>query len=156
MLKPTSVRLFVLALAAAAIVGACGALGTPMILKDADGLRTFPLPDVQASCSQIAALDPVHGTLHGEPGATDQAWLVSAEGDHLSIVWPQGFTVRFDPVFALIDDQGRIAARAADDITLPQIPTSAAAGSYGDPYFASGSLFSGCYPRRSSSHGRAA
>ena len=145
-----------LLMGAAALVVACGVLGGPTIFKDADGLRTFPLPDAHGPCSQIAALDPVRGTLHGAHGAPDQAWLVTTDGDQLSIVWPQGFTVTFDPVFSLVDDQGTVVAREGDDLTLAQVPTSAATGLYGDPYFASGSLFSGCYPRRLSSVERAA
>jgi len=145
-----------LLMGAAALVVACGVLGGPTIFKDADGLRTFPLPDAHGPCSQIAALDPVRDILHGAHGAPDQAWLVTTDGDQLSIVWPQGFTVTFDPVFSLVDDQGTVVARKGDDVTLAQVPTSAATGLYGDPYFASGSLFSGCYPRRLSSVARAA
>jgi hypothetical protein len=140
----------------AAFVAACGLLGGPTIFKDANGLRTFPLPDAHGPCSQIAAIDPVRGTLHGARGGSDQAWLVTTNGDHASVVWPQGFTVAFDPVFALVDEHGTVVAREGDEVTLAQVPTTAATGLYGDPYFASGSLFSGCYPRRLSSVERAA
>ena len=44
-------------------------------------------------------------------------------------------------------------AQEGDEVTLAQVPTSAATGLYGDPYFASGSLFSGCYPAASVERG---
>ena len=82
MLRPMAMLRVALVLGIAVFVSACGVLGGPTIFKDADGLRTFPLPDTHGACSQIAAIDPVRGTLHGARGAADQAYLVTTDGDH--------------------------------------------------------------------------
>src|SRR5262245_61973358 len=129
------------------VVGCDSLLGRQTIYKDATGLRTFPVADL-ALCNLSRLLDPVSGTLHIEQGASDQAWIEADDGTHLSVVWPQGFTVRFDPDAALLDETGRLLKRDGDHVELSQVPPTAATGTYGDPYFATGGVFEGCYPRR--------
>lgn len=114
-------------------------------------LRTFPVapPDAQGerSCDAIGVDDPVVGILDGDAALLeDPVWLSAPDGGKLSIVWPAGFTARFSPAVVLYDDRGVVVARAGDTISL-QWNRSTAAGSFDDPYYASGMLLQGCYPR---------
>jgi len=114
-------------------------------------LRTFPVspPDAQGerSCDAIGVDDPVVGILDGDATLLeDPVWLRAQDGSKSSIVWPAGFTARFTPTVVLYDDRGAIVARAGDTISLQQ-SRSTAAGSFDDPYYASGMLLQKCYPR---------
>jgi len=115
-------------------------------------LRTFPWPfPANADCDAMAIDDPVVGQLAGDPGdRREPVWLERADGTRLSVVWPAGFTVRFEPDATLYDEQGRAVARAGDTVTLWQVPVTAASGSFDDPYVAAGILrfggIGGCYP----------
>jgi len=111
-------------------------------------LRTFALL-ANADCDAMAIDDPVVGQLAGDPGdPREPVWLERADGTRLSVVWPAGFSVRFEPEAILYDERGRVVARAGDTVTLSQVPVAGAGGSFDDPYFAAGILFDGgCYPR---------
>jgi hypothetical protein len=135
-------------------VSACAAVGKPshsIITTDRDGLRTFSvvreLDGNPVVCPAFGLVDPVTGYLEGDPaGRPDTVWLEGPEGRHLSVVWPGGFTVRFEPTVTLIDDQGRVVASAGDKVTLDQVRFDSHAGTSEDPYVASGALFDTCYP----------
>lgn len=120
-------------------------LATPL---PGPALRTFALLP-NADCDAMAIDNPVVGQLAGDPGdPREPVWLERADGTRLSVVWPAGFSVRFEPDATLYDEQGRAVARAGDTVTLWQVPVIAASGSFDDPYFAAGILFDGgCYPR---------
>jgi hypothetical protein len=148
-LRPAAVVLLVLVTAAA-----CTSVGEQphsVITTDRDGLRTFSviteLDGNPVVCPAFGLVDPVTGNLQGDPaGRSDTVWLVGPDGRHLSVVWPGGFAVRFEPTVALIDDHGKIVASAGDKVTLGQVRPDSHAGTFEDPYVASGALFGGCYP----------
>lgn len=110
-------------------------------------LRTFPLRR-NGDCDAMAIDNPVTGRLMGDPkDQREPVWLERDDGTRLSVVWPAGFTVQFEPELALHDEQGRVVARNGDQVTLDQVPVTEASGTYEDPYYAAGILFDGCYPR---------
>ena len=55
------------------------------------------------------------------------------------------FTVRFEPDAAVYSDAGRLVAREGALVTLDQTRPTDAAGTFEDPYHASGLIFGGCY-----------
>ncbi len=104
---------------------------------------------VERGCDAIGVDDPVAGRLIGSPtDLLEPAWLMSGQGERLSIVWPQGFAVEFAPQVVLRNERAEIVA-AADDLVELQVPRHTAAGTLADPYFATGILFGGCYQQRS-------
>lgn len=115
-----------------------------------DGFRTFnPVLEVGGTpmlCPLFGLVDPVHGKLAGQEGEREPAWLETDEGRRLSVVFPAGFFVRFEPMVTLYSNLGDRIARAGEDIELSQTAWVDAAGTYGDPYIASGVVFNGCYP----------
>jgi hypothetical protein len=133
----------------AVLVAACAAQS--VISTGPDGLRTFAVirsnPDGSpVACAAFARTNPVTGILEGQAGAREPVWLRAADGRDLSVVWPAGFTVRFEPAAAVYTDRGTLVGRAGDRIVLGQTGWSDAAGTFDDPYFASGLVFGGCYP----------
>jgi hypothetical protein len=114
-----------------------------------DGLRTFtPLAEVNGQrilCNASAAIDPVVGTLRGGVGAQEPAWLLTQDGTKLSIVWPAGFLVKFEPAAALYNDRGERVAVDGDEVALRQVSRTSRVGSYADPFIASGLVYNGCY-----------
>jgi len=114
-----------------------------------DGLRTWAR-DQSASeiaCPAFAAEHPVSGVLRGDPSDTQESiWLEGQAGTRLSIVWPGGFRATFEPAIVLRDERGAVVAASGDTVELGQVDAFAHAGTYGDPYIASGILFDGCYP----------
>ena len=61
-------------------------------------------------------------------------------------MWPAGFTLRFEPDAAISTDRSTLVGRAGDRIVLSQTGYGDAAGTFDDPYFASGLVFGDCYP----------
>lgn len=73
--------------------------------------------------------------------------MEAADGAHLSVAWPFGFTVSFSPTVELRDDHGVVVARDGGLITLTQTNLDEAPGTTSDPYVAKGSWLEGrCYP----------
>ncbi|HEU4674051.1 MAG TPA: hypothetical protein VFS32_14260 [Candidatus Limnocylindrales bacterium] len=112
-------------------------------------LRTFPwnrAPD--AGCDTIGVDDPVYGHLDGSLDATrpDPLWLAAPDGRRLAIVWPDGFSVWFDPKPTVYDQNGAVFARTGDAVML-QVSRSAAKGTHADPYVAAGILLAGTFSR---------
>jgi len=132
-------------LALALFVVACVAEGgtrseRSVITTAANGLRTFTvvrtIDGAPATCGAMLASEPhVTGVLAGDPGARPEPiWLVD-HGRRISIVWPEGFEVRFEPHLALYDEGGRLKARAGQRIEFNQSARDHA-GTYDDPYMA--------------------
>jgi hypothetical protein len=112
-------------------------------------LRTYPATQ-PTLCTLSLAVDPVVGAFDGDVLADgDKSWLVSAEGDRLYVVWPQGFTLSFQPGPTLRDDSGKVVAEKDTLVTLAQVNRTDHSGSMNDPYVALGSLFNRCYAKAS-------
>lgn len=113
-------------------------------------LRTFAWLAGQdgqpAGCRAFALVHPVSGILRGDPNDPQEpVWLEGQFGTRLSIVWPAGFTATFEPGVVLRDDGGAVVAVAGDRVEFPQVDAFEHAGTFGDPYFASGLVFDHCY-----------
>lgn len=117
-----------------------------VISTSSDGLRTFTIVNRAILCDAAGFVPAVQGRLEGREGARDPIWLETSDGHRLDVVWPEGFHVGFEPRAVLYDDHGAAVARADDVVELPQVPPTAAVGTYEHPYVASGLLFEGCYP----------
>jgi hypothetical protein len=98
-------------------------------------------------CLASASVDPVVGTLRAEPsGAVEPVRLEVPDGRRVSVVWPEGFTVTFEPEVVLRDSQSGVVAHQGTTIKLDQTPRNEAAGTRDDPYVAHGLTLGGCYP----------
>ena len=132
----------------AVLVAAC--VAHSVISTGPDGLRTFAVvrnaDGSYVACAAFARTNPVTGIVEGQAGAREPVWLRADDGRHLSVVWPAGFTLRFEPDAAIYSDRGTLVGRAGDRIVLGQTGPGDAAGTFDDPYFASGLIFGGCYP----------
>jgi hypothetical protein len=132
------------------VAGCASGIAHSEIHTGPDGLRTFTVIRAvdgnPVVCTAPLYSNPVHGRLEGEVGARDAVWLRAADGRHLSVVWPEGFSLVFDPDAALFTDKGVILARAGDNVALSMTLPDSAAGTYDDPYIASGLVFGDCYP----------
>jgi hypothetical protein len=131
----------------ALVVAACWS-GPRGVTTGPDGLRTFTSSSTgaQAVCTAEAQANPVNGVLGGQVGQHDPVWITAADGRHLAVVWPPGFTVKFEPEPVLHDAAGAPVAKAGQTIVLTQIAIDSHAGTFDDPYIASGHVFDGCYP----------
>jgi hypothetical protein len=112
-----------------------------------DGLRTFAT-DPSLICNLSAFADPFAGALTGDASDPERLWLVGAApyNPRISVVWPQGFHVRFEPNAVLYNEKDVTVARQGETVSLPQVDTSKHAGTYADPYLAYGIVFNRCYP----------
>ena len=132
----------------ALLVAACAVHS--VISTGLDGLRTFAVirnaDGSSVACAAFGLTNPVAGILEGQAGARDPVWLQADDGRHLSVAWPAGFTVRFEPDAAIYTDRVTLVGRAGDRIVLGQTRPGDAAGTFDDPYFASGLVFGDCYP----------
>jgi hypothetical protein len=146
----------ILAWLVALVLAGCGLLPQPqppnhsVIRRGPDGLRTFTVvredDRTPLLCTLGAALPPVEGVLRGDQrDDVEPIWLERPDGRRMSIVWPEGFTVRFEPLAVLRDENGAIVARDGSSVTLGQVSLTEAAGTFDDPYIASGLVFDGCY-----------
>lgn len=143
---------------------------TPLLLSTCTtaSLRTFPVwlskDGAPVGCDAVGVPEPVYGVLDGnQADVDDPVWLRTAAGTKLSIVWPERFTARFAPSVTLYNEAGEKVASAGDMVLL-QVSLSVAAGTFDDPYYASGILlagpdldplnaaqtaaYEGCYPRK--------
>ena len=115
-----------------------------------DGFRMFAVvrsaDGSSVACAAFGLANPVAGILEGQAGGREPVWLQADDGRHLSVVWPAGFTVRFEPDAAIYTEKGGLVGRAGDRIELSQTRPSDAAGTFDEPYFASGLVFGDCYP----------
>lgn len=72
-----------------------------------------PLPSGECPTAQLAAV-----RLRGDRAADPPVWVEDAQGKKLSILWPNGFSARFDPDLSLIGGSGQVVARAGDLLDL--------------------------------------
>ena len=103
---------------------------------------------VNAACDLEQAVDPVVGTFDGDSlAAGDKSWLVAADGRRMYVVWPQGFTLAFEPGPTLRDEEGRVVAEQDTSVTLSQVNRSDDFGTMHGPYVALGSVMHRCYAK---------
>jgi hypothetical protein len=119
------------------------------VSTDESGFRTYTWLSewngVFASCADIA-MQGLSGTLEGdERDPVEPVWLRMPSGARVSVIWPAGFAVRFEPRARLYDATGAIVGTAGSGIYLDNVAKSSATGSYDDPYVASGRVFGHCY-----------
>lgn len=136
-----------LTLLLAVSVTSCQHPGT--ISTGPDGLRTFATdPDVL--CNLGAYLPGFSAVLAGDPNDPERVWLVGANvaplKPRISVVWPQGFHVRFEPDAVLYNERDDAVARQGETVHFAQVNASRHAGTYADPHLAYGIIFNGCYP----------
>jgi hypothetical protein len=89
----------------AILLAACGATSTP----------TLPTLATLADNTPCAGVG-TEATLVGSPTDPRLAWMVDFRGGRHEIVWPRGFTARFDPDLAVLDASGKVVYRAGDRI----------------------------------------
>jgi hypothetical protein len=76
---------------------------------------TLPLPTLASyngGCRGVG----LEATLAGSRTDPRVAWLLGAGGSRQEIIWPPGFTARFDPNLAVLDADGEVVYRAGDRI----------------------------------------
>jgi hypothetical protein len=142
-----SIVLLVAALVAYTLLGSLSFVRS-VITTGPDGLRTFTIGRAsdggEILCNTGKPIPPLTGTPDGQAGAPDPVWLLAADGRRLVVVWPAGFSVRFDPAARLFNDLGESVAREGDNLELG-VRTTDATGTHGDPYIAGGIEFGRCY-----------
>lgn len=131
------------AVALVLVVTGCG-LVSPGFSVGAGGIRTFPLRD-GVMCEAYGLVDPVGGRLVPGTDPREPAVLETPDGRTVSVVWPEGFSLEPGPPMVLRDDRGREVAREGQGVVLAQTRADDAAGTWDDPYLASGLIFQGCY-----------
>jgi hypothetical protein len=147
----TFLRVLVL-LATLSVFAGCSILHGPddAPSRDPGALRTFVwdagTDEFPVACPAYALVDPLDGHLRGDPeDPVEPIWIEDAGGRRLSVIWPAGFTVSFEPDAVLRDDRGKVVARENEPVELSQVEPSAHSGTFEDPYVATGLLFHGCY-----------
>jgi hypothetical protein len=141
-----------LALVLAVAVAGCSALvpRQPLLDLPADAIEiaTYdfdPGPGPGVLCTLGRAVDPVVGTLAGDPDRAPHAvWLVAADGREVPVLWPRGFSARFTDGVELFDRFNVVVAGEGDTIDL-NLGWSDAAGTLEDPYEAWW-INDDCYP----------
>lgn len=140
-------RTAVLGLTVLLAISATGCQQPGTISTGPDGLRTFAT-DPNVICSLGRYLPGFSAVLAGDPNDPERLWLVGVVPfqPRVSVVWPQGFHVRFEPDAVLYNEKGIPVARQGETVELPQVSGSEHAGTYADPYLAHGIIFDRCYP----------
>ena len=90
-------------------------------------------------CTAAGVIPPLTGTFRGAP--TDPAWpvwLVSDDGRTVYLLWPRGFSVRFDPAATLLDENGVVVIHDGSRFTLEQQGPDPTQGTKERPYLAEG------------------
>ena len=90
--------------------------GTITFLLVACSARPTPsLPTLSEDTPACAGVG-TEATLAGSPTDPRLAWMVDPQGRRHEIVWPRGFSARFDPDLAVLDASGKVVYRAGDRI----------------------------------------
>jgi hypothetical protein len=91
-----------------------GILATSLVgcsTKGALPLRTLATDN--GACRGVG----IDATLAGAANDPRVVWLVSAGGVEGDIIWPPGFSARFDPGLQVLDASGTVVFRAGDKIS---------------------------------------
>jgi hypothetical protein len=106
-----------LTLAVMVLLSACASTPTPSLNPSVPipSLATLSLPTLEFD-SQGCADVGLDASLMGSPTDPRVAWLVDPTGGRIDILWPRGFTARFDPDLEVLDASGMVVYRARDRI----------------------------------------
>lgn len=80
------------------------------------GLIALPHPSFPAGECYGTYLEGAY--LAGEANDSSVAWVSSAVGQRVNVLWPDGYTARFAPSVELVGPIGQFVARAGDELTL--------------------------------------
>jgi hypothetical protein len=95
-------------------VAACGpgASGPPAAVAVA--VATFkPLPSGECPAALMAGM-----RLRGDGAAKPPVWVEDPQGKRFTVIWPNGFSARFDPKLVLLGSGGGVVARDGDLLDL--------------------------------------
>lgn len=126
------------------VVGSALIWDAVRIRTDATGLRTYSVNE-KGFCTLGNRLDWVSGVLDGDPAMKDPIWL-NDDGREIHVIWPEGFTVVFNPDAVLYGREGQIIAKEGQGVVLRQTDPRSATGTFENPCFGT-SVSNGCYPR---------
>jgi hypothetical protein len=89
-------------------------------------LPSTPLPTWQGSCGLGVGRD---ATLHGSASDGRVAWAINADGGvRFELLWPRGYTARFNPQLEVLDETGHAVAHEGDLIIGSCLAAPADAG----------------------------
>jgi hypothetical protein len=95
-------------------------------------------------CNLAAVIPPVVGVLEADQSNPAwPVWLQAADGRRMYVLWPRGFSVRFDPTATLLDENGATFLSAGSPITLGQVAMDPTLGTKDRPYVAGGLVETG-------------
>jgi hypothetical protein len=78
---------------------------------------TFALPTVTELSDACAGIG-LGATLAGSPTDPRVAWITDSEtGSRLNVVFPPGFTARFDPSLEVLNATDEVVAKSGDPVT---------------------------------------
>jgi len=94
-----------------------------LVFRTADP-REPPPPSMNIGCAGVG-FDPV--ILHGghDQGGAVLVWVEDEKGRPFALLWPNGFTVQFDPEFRLLDANGAVIGGEGDVLDLGGTPDPA-------------------------------
>lgn len=98
----------------AVALGGCASPPPSPAVTQAAGLLALPTVDTRGwdACGGVGL---VHAVLTGDPTDPRVAWLDQAQG-RTDVVFPLGLRARFAPNLEIVDQTGRVVARAGDVI----------------------------------------
>ena len=91
-----------LALASLAVLSACAVV------------HPLPRNDAWNGDCRGVGLD---ATLTGNPSDPRIAWLVASTGRRIDIMWPPGYTARFEPLLEVLNADGTVVFREGSNVT---------------------------------------
>ena len=98
-------------------------------------LPAYPsiIPSATFLCGGGKFVPSLVGRLHGDSQDPQLVWLVADSGTRIDILWPPGFSVRFEPRLELLDDAGQLVGISGQEIDINTNPSSHA-GTAEDPF----------------------
>jgi hypothetical protein len=91
-------------------------------------------------------MEGLTATIRGDPEAeVEKMWLQTPSESHVSVLWPEGFNVRFEPTAHLYDPGGTLVGIEGSTVHLDNVAPDSATGTFTDPYIATGRVFGRCY-----------